>query len=80
MNGESVQGELPIHNNAEQDRRIKDLRSLKENDKFREESEEGCPTGFVVGRMAESVQGASSQAADVARPDQWIEDQSQKEI
>jgi len=30
--------------------------------------------------MAESVQGASSQAADVARPDQWIEDQSQKEI
>ena len=39
MNGESVQGELPIHNNAEQDRRIKDLRSLKENYKFREESE-----------------------------------------
>ena len=28
----------------------------------------------MFGRMAESVQGASSQAADVlARPDKWIE-------
>ena len=83
MNGESVQGELsitPMQNNPEQDRRIKDLRSPKENDKFTEEPGEGCLTRIVVGRMAESVQRASSQATDVARPDEWIEDQSQKEI
>ena len=41
--------------------------------------DEGFPTRFVVGRMAESVQGASSQAADVlARPDKWIEGHRRK--
>ena len=41
----------PMQNNPEQDRRIKDLRSPKENDKFTEEPGEGCLTRIVLGRM-----------------------------
>ena len=70
MNGESVQGELPIHSNAEQPRTGQTDQRFKITERKWQ----------IHRRAGGRVPYQNCSRTDVARPDEWIEDQSQKEI